>query len=155
MKFKQIEHIGIVVNDLEASLDAWEKRLGLSMARDRIYMNETPGINRRAYVPVTDDPDGSYIVFYLPLSGQLKKDLDEFGEGFHHLCLEVEDLGEAIAEARERGCECPWLDYSKPDPPYMNALRKPGLLFQFANVGNVAELNNIRVQVEHRRLVSD
>lgn len=153
MKFKQIEHIGIVVKDLDTSLKSWEERLGLSMSPDRIYLRDTPGINRRAYVPITDDPNGSYIVLYQPLKGQMKRDLDEFGEGFHHLCLEVDDLTEGLAEARQRGCECPLLDYSRPEPPYMGAVRKPGLLFEFANVGNEPELNNVRVQLEQRRFV--
>lgn len=153
MKFKQIEHLGILVKDLDTGMANWERLLGLSMRPDRIYLHETPGINRRAYVPITDDPNGSYIVLYQPLGGQMKRDLDEFGEGFHHLCLEVDDLSEAVAEARQRGCECPWLDYSKPDPPYMGAVRTPGLLFEFANVGNDHELNRVRVQLEHRRSV--
>lgn len=150
MKFTQIEHVGIVVKDLDQALDAWGKRLGLDLSPGRAFIYDNPGISRRAYIPLTDNPNGNFIVLYQPYAGDLKDDLDKYGEGLHHLCLEVEDLTDATQEARQRGCDLPVSDYSWPDEPFMGGHRKPGLRMEWVYLGNERELNNVRVQLEQR-----
>lgn len=150
VKIKQIEHVGILVKDLDRALETWSKRLGLDVTPGRALIYDSPGYNRRAYVPLTDNPDGNMVVFYQPYAGELLEDLEKYGEGLHHLCLEVEDLPSVRDECQDRGCEVPRSDYSWPDEPFMGGQRKPGLRMEWIYVGNVPELNNVRVQFQQR-----
>ena len=150
MKLKMLEHVGILVSDVDKALETWGRLLGLPQDPSQILYKVDPGLNRRAYVPITDDPDGTLIVFYEPHSGFLKDDLDEFGEGLHHLCFEVEDLEAATKEAQERGCEVPTRDYTWPCAPFAGAPRKPGLHMDWVFLGSEADFNNVRVQLQAR-----
>jgi methylmalonyl-CoA/ethylmalonyl-CoA epimerase len=38
----------------------------------------------------------------------VRRFLQKRGEGIHHLCFEVEDVGRAAEEVRERGCRVLW-----------------------------------------------
>src|SRR3989304_6250181 len=98
MKIKRIEHVGIVVKDLEQSRAVWEECLGLRLAE---VEHLEPHQVRSAMYPVGESmgallggptPDSKY--------AQLVR---ERGEGLHHICLEVEDIEGALAELRGQG----------------------------------------------------
>lgn len=97
MKIKRIEHVGIVVADLEKSRALWEDVLGVRLAE---IENLEPYQVRIAMYPIGQSmvellagttPDGKWATL-----------VRERGEGLHHVCLEVEDIDGALDELRAR-----------------------------------------------------
>ena len=89
----KINHVAIVVENLEESLKFWQDALGLPLS----HIEEVPSQKVKvAFLPVsegevelvlpTDDSTGS------------AKFLRERGQGMHHLCLEVDDIEEMLKE---------------------------------------------------------
>jgi len=94
----KINHVAIVVENLEESLKFWQDALGLPLS----HIEEVPSQKVKvAFLPVsegevelvlpTDDSTGS------------AKFLRERGQGMHHLCLEVDDIEGMIAQLKEKG----------------------------------------------------
>ena len=99
MKIKKIDHIGIVVNDLEEVVSLYSDVLGLHLER----VGEVPeqGV-RIAFLPVGE----SEVEILEPLDrscGSIAACLEKRGECMHHLCFEVEDIEAALQELDERG----------------------------------------------------
>ena len=99
MKIKKIDHIGIVVNDLEEVVNLYSDILGLHLER----VGEVPeqGV-RIAFLPVGD----SEVEILEPLDktcGSIAACLEKRGECMHHLCFEVEDIEAALQELDARG----------------------------------------------------
>ncbi len=95
----KLDHIGIVVNNLQETAAAFENIIGLSLEEIEYY-KETLKIG---FVPV-----GSLdIELVEPTTSEgLNADfLKNNGEGVHHIAFEVEDLDAAIANAVENGAQ--------------------------------------------------
>ena len=98
MKVKKINHIGIVVRDIEDALAVYRDALGLELTR----IEERPDRGVKiAFLPAGD----SDIELVQPTTeeGGVAAFLEKRGEGLHHICLEVEDIKAALAELREKG----------------------------------------------------
>jgi methylmalonyl-CoA/ethylmalonyl-CoA epimerase len=103
VKAKGLDHVAIVVKDLEVAIAHYRDALGLELAE----IEEVPeqkvktaifghGMGRVELIcPTTED------------SG-VAKYLQKRGEGLHHICVEVEDIEAAMAALREKGA--PLLD---------------------------------------------
>ncbi len=94
----KINHVAIVVENLEESLKFWQEALGLPLS----HIEDVPSQKVKvAFLPVsegevelvlpTDDTTGS------------AKFLRERGQGMHHLCLEVDDIEGMISQLKEKG----------------------------------------------------
>ena len=97
---KRIDHIGIVVEDIEKALRVYHEALGLEVADVR----ERPDLAAKiAFVRIGE----SEIELVQPLTNDsdAAKFLEKRGEGIHHICLEVEHIEEALADLREKGLE--------------------------------------------------
>lgn len=98
MKIKRIEHVGIVVADLERSRALWEDVLGVQLGEvEHLAQYE---------VKIAMYPIGESMVELLAgisPDGKYARLVRERGEGLHHICLEVEDIDGALAELRARG----------------------------------------------------
>ena len=95
----KLDHIGIVVNNLQETAAAFENIIGLSLEEIEDY-KETLKIG---FVPV-----GSLdIELVEPTTSEgLNADfLKNNGEGVHHIAFEVEDLDAAISNAVENGAQ--------------------------------------------------
>ena len=92
-KIKQINHIAIVVEDIEASLTFWRDALGLEMHELRQVPAEKSKV---AFLPVA----GSEIELVQPTSDDsgIAKYLTKRGQGLHHICLEVDDIAGMLAQ---------------------------------------------------------
>jgi len=93
----KLDHIGIVVRDLEATAAAWEQVLGLTLEE----VEEYQGILRIGFLPL-----GEMDVELIQPTTQegLNADfLREQGEGVHHVAFAVTDLEAAVERALERG----------------------------------------------------
>lgn len=97
MKAEKIDHLGIAVEDLEASIAAYES-VGLTLAgteevpeqKVRVAMFET-GESRIELLESTD-PDGP-----------IGKFVAKRGPGIHHVALGVENIETALDALRSRG----------------------------------------------------
>ena len=97
---KKIDHIGIVVNDIEEALKVYQQALGLSLAR----IQEMPGqAVTLAFLPTGE----SEIELVQPVTSDsgVAKFLQKRGEGIHHICLEVDNVEKALADLREKGLQ--------------------------------------------------
>ncbi|HZK17487.1 MAG: methylmalonyl-CoA epimerase [Candidatus Omnitrophota bacterium] len=97
-KITKLNHVAIVVRDIEESLKFWEDSLGLKL--DHIEVVPTQH-SRVAFLPVGD----SEIELVQPTSSEtgLAAYLEKRGEGMHHLCMEVDDIDAKLAELKEKG----------------------------------------------------
>ncbi len=83
----RINHVAIVVEDLDAALHFWRDALGLPLRRNEINPGE--GVNI-AFLPVGE----SEIELLQPISEDsgVGKYLAKKGQGVHHICVEVDDI---------------------------------------------------------------
>lgn len=95
---KGIDHIAIVVEDLEEALTFWRDRLGLAL--DHIETVSSQGV-KIAFLPVGD----SEVELVQPLDDDsgVAKYLRKKGPGMHHLCFEVEDIQEKLRDLESQG----------------------------------------------------
>jgi methylmalonyl-CoA/ethylmalonyl-CoA epimerase len=94
----RIDHIGIVVRDVQEALKVYEGALGLPLGK----VAEVPeqGV-RVAFLPVGE----SNVELVQPTADDtgVARFLEKRGEDIHHLCLEVEDIETALARLKEHG----------------------------------------------------
>lgn len=98
MKIRRIEHVAIVVKDLDASRHFWEDIMGIAWKGSERFPERNVEV---AMYPVGESmielvcgttPEAAYT--------SLARDKGEF---LHHVCLEVESLDAALAELRAKG----------------------------------------------------
>lgn len=95
MKIKRVEHIAIAVDSMRQSIDLMRDTFGLELEYE-----EQIGDTRLAMLPVGQ----SYIELLEgsgPASG-VTKWIAEKGTGLFHICFEVEDIEDAIAELKAK-----------------------------------------------------
>ncbi len=83
----RINHIAILVEDMDASLKFWHDLLGITPSK----VTQPPGEDARvAFLPIGE----SEVELVQPISAAsgLSRYLEKHGPGMHHLCLEVTDL---------------------------------------------------------------
>jgi methylmalonyl-CoA/ethylmalonyl-CoA epimerase len=89
-----IDHIGLVVRDIDAALAYFTDRLGFALISDEV--TPSSGGARLAFL------DAGNVVLQLVsptgTGGPLAEHLDAHGEGLHHICLAVDDIAQAIAD---------------------------------------------------------
>ena len=105
MNTKKISHIGVLVRDAEAATKLWTESFGLKKFEDRKI--EVEGI-RSVFISVGGTWDEMVIEIMEPLDksnmdNALSRRLAKVGEGFYHLCLEVEDVEASGRELVARG----------------------------------------------------
>jgi methylmalonyl-CoA/ethylmalonyl-CoA epimerase len=97
-KIKRIDHIAIVVEDIESALGFWRDTLGLELDH------------------IEDVPEQKSLVAFLPTGASevelvkpttddsgVAKYLQKRGPGMHHICFEVDDIQAALAGMKARG----------------------------------------------------
>jgi methylmalonyl-CoA epimerase len=98
---RRIDHVAIVVRDLDAALRFYRGTLGIAPSQVLDFPSEGVKI---AFLPL-GGPAGSQIELLQPLDpeGSVARFLEKRGEGMHHICLEVADIDRALAELRAAG----------------------------------------------------
>jgi methylmalonyl-CoA/ethylmalonyl-CoA epimerase len=87
-----IDHIGLVVRDIDASLPYYTDQLGFRLISDE--STTASGGARLVYL----DTGTVTLQLVSPLgSGPIADALAQRGEGLHHLCMTVDDIDESIA----------------------------------------------------------
>ncbi len=97
-KFKRIDHIAIVVEDIAAALGFWQDALGLAVEKVEDEPAEKTSV---AFLPLGE----SQIELVAPQTDDsgTARYLAKRGPGMHHLCIEVEGLEEILAALKARG----------------------------------------------------
>ena len=97
-EIKKINHVAIVVEDIDSALGFWRDQLGLELD----HIEEVPSqASKVAFMPV----GGSEVELVQPTDPEsgLGKYLEKRGEGLHHLCIEVDDIEAMLALLKEKG----------------------------------------------------
>jgi len=97
-KIKQINHMAVVVDDMDKSLSFWRDALGLQMTELRDVPAEKSLI---AFLPAGD----SEVELVQPTSDDsgIAKYLAKRGPGMHHICLEVDDIEGMLFQLGTKG----------------------------------------------------
>ena len=94
----KIDHIGIVVQDLEAALKVYQTGLGLPLAEIADVPDQQVKV---AFMPVGE----SNVELVQPTSDDtgIARFLEKRGEGIHHICIEVDAIEDALEKLRAHG----------------------------------------------------
>jgi len=97
---KRVDHIAIAVNSADDALSVFDNLFGLKA--DNMELIPDQGV-KAAIVRVGD----TNIEFIEPTDpeGGVAKFIEKRGEGFHHICIEVDDIDEELRSLAARGVE--------------------------------------------------
>ena len=95
---KRINHIALVVDDIEAALGFWREALGLELTEVEQVPEQQATV---AFLPVGE----SHVELVQPTTetSGLTRFLAKRGPGLHHLCVEVDDLEQTLARLKAKG----------------------------------------------------
>lgn len=93
-----MNHVAIVVDDLEKALSFWRDALGMDMQELRDVPAEKSQV---AFLPLV----GAEVELVRPTDDEsgIARYLAKRGPGMHHLCLEVDDLDGMLAQLKAKG----------------------------------------------------
>jgi methylmalonyl-CoA/ethylmalonyl-CoA epimerase len=94
----RLNHIAVLVPDLEEALAFWQDQLGLSLGHIETVSSMEVKI---AFLPLGE----SEIELIQPITetSGLAKFLEKRGPGLHHICIEVDDISAKFDQLREQG----------------------------------------------------
>ena len=97
-RVKQINHIAVVVDDMEKALSFWQDALGMELHELRDVPAEKSQV---AFLPLS----GSEVELVQPTTADsgIAKYLAKRGAGMHHICLEVDDIEGMMAQLKSKG----------------------------------------------------
>lgn len=97
-KIKRIDHIAIVVEDIDSALGFWRDALGLDLERLEEVSEQQAIV---AFLPA----GGSEVELVKPTTDDsgVARYLNKRGPGIHHICFEVEDLEAALIDLKGKG----------------------------------------------------
>ncbi len=100
LKIKRIDHVAILVEDIDSALGFWRDALGLELDHVKDVPAEKSVV---AFLSVGD----SEIELVQPTSDDsgIAKYLQKRGPGMHHICLAVEDIETALVELKAKGVQ--------------------------------------------------
>lgn len=98
MAVKRIDHIAVVVDDIDASLAFWRDALGMEMTHLEEVKEQESIV---AFLPT----GGSEVELVKPTTetSGVAKYLAKRGPGMHHICVEVDDIHATLARLKAKG----------------------------------------------------
>jgi methylmalonyl-CoA/ethylmalonyl-CoA epimerase len=100
MTIKRIDHIAVVVENLDAALATYRDGLGMKVSRIETIPEQDVRIG---FLP-SGDSEIELLEPINPDSG-VARYLAKRGEGLHHICLEVDDIRQTLADLKDRGIQ--------------------------------------------------
>lgn len=96
-KVKQIDHVAVVVDNMEKALSFWCSALGMELRELRDVPAEESQV---AFLPLP----GSEVELVHPTTNDsgIAKYLAKRGAGMHHICLEVDDIEGMMAQLKKK-----------------------------------------------------
>jgi methylmalonyl-CoA/ethylmalonyl-CoA epimerase len=99
---KRIDHIAIVVQDLDAALNVYRDAIGLPLER----VEEVPAEKVKvAFLPLPEGDGEVELVQPTADDTGIARFLAKRGEGMHHICFEVDDIQTAMTQMAARGLQ--------------------------------------------------
>lgn len=97
-RVKQINHVAVVVDDMDKALLFWRDALGMDLHELRDVPAEKSQV---AFLPLP----GAEVELVRPTSDDsgIAKYLAKRGAGMHHVCLEVDDIEGMLAQLKSKG----------------------------------------------------
>lgn len=94
---KAINHVAVVVDDMQKSLAFWRDALGIPLHELRDVSAEKSQV---AFLPLA----GAEVELVMPTTDDsgIAKYLAKRGQGMHHLCLEVDDIEGMLAQLKAK-----------------------------------------------------
>jgi methylmalonyl-CoA/ethylmalonyl-CoA epimerase len=95
-KIKAINHVAVVVDDMEKSISFWRDALGIELHE----LRDVPAENSQvAFLPLGE----CEVELVMPTTEDsgIAKYLAKRGPGMHHLCLEVDDIEGMLKRLKE------------------------------------------------------
>ena len=99
-KINRINHVAILVDDIDKSLAFWQDALGMDLS----HIQDIPAEKSRvAFLPLGN----SEVELVEPTTDDsgLARYLEKRGPGMHHICLEVDDIDGMLLELNKKGIE--------------------------------------------------
>ena len=96
----KVDHIGIVVRDIQEALRVYENALALPLRETMEVPDQKVKV---AFLPIGE----STIELVQPTTDDtgIARYLEKQGEGIHHICIEVDDIEEALARLESHGVQ--------------------------------------------------
>ena len=91
----KIDHIGIVVRDIEQARKVYEAALGLPLEEIAAVPDQQVNV---AFLPIGES--NLELVQPTTQDSGIAKFLEKRGEGIHHVCIEVPDIEKALAQLK-------------------------------------------------------
>ena len=98
MNCTRVDHVGIAVKDLAASVKWYEETLGLHSKGTEVVQEQQ--------VTVAFLPCGDSVLELLESTspeGPIARFIEKNGEGIQHIAIRVDDIDAALAELKEKG----------------------------------------------------
>jgi len=96
-KVKKIDHVALIVEDIDEALTFWQDALGIAIThREDVPREEAT----TGFLPVGDSKI-ELVQPTTPDSG-IAKYLSKRGPGMHHICLQVDDIDAMLAQLRDK-----------------------------------------------------
>ena len=97
---KRIDHIALIVDDMEKTLSFWRDALGMELSHVEDVAADK---SRVAFLSV----GGSEIELVEPttIDSGLGRYLDKRGPGMHHVCLEVDNIDGMLEQLKGKGVQ--------------------------------------------------
>lgn len=95
---RRIDHIAIVVEDIEEALTFWRDALGLELSHVENVSEQKSVV---AFLPTTES-EVELVKPTSPDSG-VARFLEKRGPGMHHICFEVEDIHACLSRLKDQG----------------------------------------------------
>lgn len=94
---KAINHIAVVVGDMENALSFWRDALGIDLHEQRHVPAEESQV---AFLPL----EGAEIELVMPTTSDsgIARYLEKRGPGMHHICLEVDDIDGMLIQLKQK-----------------------------------------------------
>ena len=97
---KKVHHVGVVVRDMESAMRFWRDTLGLPVHKTQHI--EEQGVN--AALLTLGDSEIELLEPTVTDNG-IARYLEARGEGLHHVCFQVDQVGPDLSALKERGIE--------------------------------------------------
>jgi len=97
-KIKKINHVAILVENIDSALVFWRDQLGLELDHIETVPSQASKV---AFLPIGEG-EVELVEPTNPETG-LAKYLEKRGEGMHHLCLQVDDIESMLKMLKEKG----------------------------------------------------
>jgi methylmalonyl-CoA epimerase len=100
MAIKKIDHIAIVVPNIDEALAFWQEALGLTLSHtEEVSAQET----LVAFLP-TGESEVELVEPTTETSGMARY-MAKRGPGMHHICFQVDDIEDTLAQLKAKGVQ--------------------------------------------------